>query len=455
MISSSPPAFTSFLVTTFPSGFYFNGLAALVQSSKSGSSLIPVAQVNTGSTVTLVWNSSVVDTSKFNIYYSNADRGQQTASPSDIGEWTSPPLSSDTVFTVVVTASVQGGQPLTAAMSTGVSVQNPSLVAASITTGTATVTGNATISGTTTANAVTADGVTVNGALTTTSATVTDALQAGSLSVNGNGNVGIDTTTPNYPLSFGANLKNTKIAIWDGGTGSSFGLGVKANQYRFHLNNYQADRYSFMDSPGDNANELVTILGTGNIGIGNPTPATKLDVNGSITTAGYIVVNNASINPAIYSTNTTPGAIGVVSNVASNGDTGFQTNGSIIHNASYTQLSTRTGYRVATSPLTLERELHLSGQAALKSGRTKVKFDESITDLIAEDSEYRILLTPLGQCSGLCVPKKELSGFTVEELNGGSSSIKFDWFIIARTPKSHTDKRAAVMPAALPEIKAQ
>lgn len=50
--------FTSFLVTTFPSAFYFNGLSATVVN---GSQLTPVAQVVTGSTVTLVWNSSVVD----------------------------------------------------------------------------------------------------------------------------------------------------------------------------------------------------------------------------------------------------------------------------------------------------------------------------------------------------------------------------------------------------------
>ena len=43
--------FTSFQVTTFPTGFYFNGLAATVQS---GSALVPVAQVLTGATVTLV-----------------------------------------------------------------------------------------------------------------------------------------------------------------------------------------------------------------------------------------------------------------------------------------------------------------------------------------------------------------------------------------------------------------
>jgi hypothetical protein len=122
-------SFTSFLVTTFPSGFYFNGLIATVQS---GSQYLPVAQVANPATVTLIWNSSVVSLTSFVIYYSSASQGQQTATPSDTGSWTSPPLTSDTIFTVVVTVSLSGGEPLSAALSTAVSVQNPSLVASSL-----------------------------------------------------------------------------------------------------------------------------------------------------------------------------------------------------------------------------------------------------------------------------------------------------------------------------------
>lgn len=184
-ITGSGTAFSDFIVTTFPTGFYFNSLMATVQS---GSKLIPVAQINTNSNVTLTWNSSVVDVSAFTIYYSNAERGQQTEQVSDVGEWSSPALTCDTVFTVAVTISAEGGQPLTAAMTTSVSVQNPSLVAAGITTGTATVTGNASIGGALSTNAITATGVTVNGALSSNSATVSGAVSAGSLTAT-NANV--------------------------------------------------------------------------------------------------------------------------------------------------------------------------------------------------------------------------------------------------------------------------
>ena len=181
-ITSANVGFNSFTVTTFPTGFYFRDLAATVQS---GSDLIPIAQVNAGSSVKLTWKSSVVDTTSFAIYYSNAESGQQMAQPGDLGEWASPALSSDTVFTVVVSISVEGGQRLSATMSTVVSVQNPSLVAAGITTGSATITGAASVGQTLTANAVNATGVAITGALSSNSASISGAVTAGSAAVSG------------------------------------------------------------------------------------------------------------------------------------------------------------------------------------------------------------------------------------------------------------------------------
>jgi hypothetical protein len=190
------PQFTSFSVSTFPDGFFFDSLIPTVQS---GSALVPVAQVMNGSTVTLTWNSSVVDVKAQTVYYSSASAGQQTANPSVLGEWTSPPLTSDTVFAVSVVAQSTGGEPLTAALQTEVAVQNPALVAGSITTGTATVTGNETIGGSLTANGITATGVEVNGSLTANGASVSGALRAGSATVNGPLTAG--ATTVNGALS--------------------------------------------------------------------------------------------------------------------------------------------------------------------------------------------------------------------------------------------------------------
>jgi microcystin-dependent protein len=121
----------SFSVTTFPYGFFFNGLVANVVS---GSSLVPVAQVEQSATVTLTWNGSVADASAYGILFSNAVSGQQQQTPTIPDQWTSPPLTSDTVFTVVVQATTAGGVPLPVSMSTSVAVRNPVLIATSLQT---------------------------------------------------------------------------------------------------------------------------------------------------------------------------------------------------------------------------------------------------------------------------------------------------------------------------------
>ena len=68
--------FATFEVTTFPTGFYFNGLSATIQS---GSQLLPIAQVGAGASIILVWNCSIVDLASIAIFYSNAAQGQQKA----------------------------------------------------------------------------------------------------------------------------------------------------------------------------------------------------------------------------------------------------------------------------------------------------------------------------------------------------------------------------------------
>lgn len=277
---TSAPSFTSFIVTTFPTGFYFNSLAATVQS---GSSLVPVAQIKTGSTVTLTWNSSVVDTSAFTIYYSNASSGQQTAKPSDIGEWTSPALSCDTVFTVAVTISAEGGQPLTAAMTTSVSVQNPSLVATSITTGTATVTGAASIGGVLSANAITSTGVTVNGALSSSSAAVSGAVTAGSVGVSN----GLTAASANVSGALTTGSANVSGAL-TANTISSPAITTNAMTVNNIINS----------SGGVNMNGTINLAGSnGSVGMGGTVYSTcTLTVTNTQTTGFGVYLNAPYMN---------------------------------------------------------------------------------------------------------------------------------------------------------------
>jgi hypothetical protein len=254
--NTGPVSTTAFLVTTFPSGFYFSSLSATVVK---GSQLVPVAQVVSGAPVTLVWNSSVVDLSSFTIYYSDAAQGQQSARPSNTGIWNSGPLSADTVFTIVVTVSISGGSPLSAALSTTVAVQNPSLIATSLVASTATVNGAFTVTGTTRTQGLTATELTVTGTTTTV-----DLTASGTLNVTRQSNLGtvnIRQTTTNTP-SLRIEGQHSSPALSIGGAGV---LSV--------------------DAPGVVGGRF-TVQNDGRVGINRPSPGATLDVNGNLAVSG-------------------------------------------------------------------------------------------------------------------------------------------------------------------------
>lgn len=119
---------TSCSVTIFPWGFAFSDLVANV---RDGGALIPVAQVDREKPVILSWQSSVVDTGSYTVYCST-NQGQTTYPVSTPGEWTSPSLTADTVFTLVVSVKNTAGVKLYASMSLAVAVRNPDLIVTSL-----------------------------------------------------------------------------------------------------------------------------------------------------------------------------------------------------------------------------------------------------------------------------------------------------------------------------------
>ncbi len=89
-------------------------------------------------------------------------------------------------------------------------------------------------------------------------------------------NVGIATASPAALLSVGGNPGNSKILVQDdGNVGNNTGFGYQSNQFRFHLGNSTA-RFSFLDAPG--GNEVFTVQGAGNVGLGITNPSHQLTV---------------------------------------------------------------------------------------------------------------------------------------------------------------------------------
>jgi hypothetical protein len=97
------------------------------------------------------------------------------------------------------------------------------------------------------------------------------------------GNVGLGVDAPVAKLSLGPSLNKLKLALYQNNEGTSYyGMGVTAGTFYFNIGNPQA-RYAFLDTAGEVAQEIFTIQGNGNVGIGTVSPTSKLHVSGNLT----------------------------------------------------------------------------------------------------------------------------------------------------------------------------
>ena len=101
-------------------------------------------------------------------------------------------------------------------------------------------------------------------------------------------NVGIGTPTPNAPLQFGNFIANRKIVLLDGPNNDHQfeGFGTDGNGLRYQVESSINDHTFYAGVNSSTSNELMRITGTGKIGIGNPAPSAKLDVNGAMLAEG-------------------------------------------------------------------------------------------------------------------------------------------------------------------------
>jgi len=72
------------------------------------------------------------------------------------------------------------------------------------------------------------------------------------------------------------------------------------------------------------------------------------------------------------------------------------------------------------------------GSGQLSSGKSTIKLDSTFAETVNSAMDYHVFLTPNGDSHGLYVAKKTATSFEVREQGGGSSSVSFDYRIVAR-----------------------
>jgi hypothetical protein len=61
-----------------------------------------------------------------------------------------------------------------------------------------------------------------------------------------------------------------------------------------------------------------------------------------------------------------------------------------------------------------------------------VKIDPAFAETISASADYHVFLTPRGDSKGLYVAHATAAGFEVRESGGGTSSLSFDYRIVAK-----------------------
>lgn len=72
------------------------------------------------------------------------------------------------------------------------------------------------------------------------------------------------------------------------------------------------------------------------------------------------------------------------------------------------------------------------GFGQLVGGAATVEFEALFLDTINTQVPYHVFVTPLGDCNGLYVTNKTPTTFEVRELGGGTSTVEFEYRVIAR-----------------------
>ncbi len=272
------------------------------------------------------------------------------------------------------------------------------------------------------------------------------------LTVLGNRNVGVGTAAPSYPLHVTRSSTTTNGSGYRAGNTisttysympPSYRTVANANAYQFAVHGHKQQDFS--------GSYYYDVRSGGVLG------STERENNGwgQWGSLAYFA-SNGVIYGVYYTSNGVGGGFlptDVISGIGSGGVGGVigsWTKGAVLGNVTKGELaagvnlgnvytygkqvemvqngnSVTPAYSVSSSV----SQVFISGKGTLSNGSSAVSFDANFLALIASGEAPIITITPSGKCNGVYVEVTE-TGFTVHELNDGTSSAGFNWIAVAK-----------------------
>lgn len=151
------------------------------------------------------------------------------------------------------------------------------------------------------------------------------------------------------------------------------------------------------------------------------------------------------------------------------GDGSSGTNYKIIGNGTNSTLIMDTSGtpRIMFSPEAPEILFQDFGMGRLSNGVARITIDPVLKNSLFVDSDHplKVFVTLEGDCNGIYITDKSINGFTVKELQNGTSDVSFSWQIVANRAdekdasgaitSKHVGLRLPVGPGPLPVTKAK
>jgi hypothetical protein len=163
--------------------------------------------------------------------------------------------------------------------------------------------------------------------------------------------------------------------------------------------------------------------------------------------AGYFINNSSlgAIPVVIYARNSASGILLQATNLATSGGCFIESTGTISCTGSKSAVVPVDGGARKIALYAIEGPENWFedlGGAQLVNGAAVVHVESTFAQTVNTAVDYRVFLTPNGECKGLYVTNKTANSFEVRELGGGTSDISFDYRIIAKR-KGYEDIRLA------------